>query len=128
MSTSALAIAPLNLLRPATTKPATGAPMTATETAKRAAIHKTAVDFEASFLSQMLEPMFEGVSTPAPFGGGEGEDAYKSFLTEAFAKQMAKSGGVGVAASIQREMLKMQGLSEMPILRTAMTSAQGPHP
>jgi Rod binding domain-containing protein len=103
--------APINLLTPSVAKPTVTAPMSGGELAKRAAIHKTATDFEATFLSQMMSPMFEGVSAEAPFGGGEGEDIYKSFLTDAFAKQMAKSGGVGVAASIQREMLKMQGLS-----------------
>ena len=30
---------------------------------------------------------------------------------DAFGKQITKSGGIGVAASVQREMLKMQGLS-----------------
>jgi Rod binding domain-containing protein len=36
---------------------------------------------------------------------------FKSFLTEAMAKKMSAAGGVGVAASVQREMLKMQGLN-----------------
>ena len=103
---------PISLLQPMAAKPATAAaPMSAAESAKRAAIHKTATDFEASFLSQMLGHMFDGVETEAPFGGGAGEAMYKSFLTEAFAKQMAKSGGVGVAGDVQREMLKMQGLN-----------------
>ena len=103
---------PISLLTPQATAPATAAvAMSATEAAKRAAIKKTATDFEASFLTQMLGQMFDGVETPAPFGGGEGEAAYKSFLTEAYAKQMAKGGGVGIANVVQREMLKMQGLS-----------------
>lgn len=108
---------PLNLLTPtpslqpsqgAWTNP--GATRTATP-AQRAAIAKTARDFEASFLSSMLSEMFEGTEVSAPFGGGEGETAFRSFLTDAMAKDMAKSGGVGVAASVQREMLRMQGLS-----------------
>jgi len=110
MSLSTLST-PISLLQPATAKPVVGAPINATEAAKRAAIHKTAVDFEATFLSQMMSHMFEGVTAEAPFGGGPGEDIYKSFLTDAFSKQMAKSGGIGVAANIQREMLKMQGLN-----------------
>ncbi|MFA7264117.1 MAG: rod-binding protein [Caulobacter sp.] len=67
--------------------------------------------FEASFLSTMLQPMFEGLSTEAPFGGGQGEAMFKSFLTDAIAKQTAKRGGLGVADTVQREMLKLQGLS-----------------
>ena len=67
--------------------------------------------FEASFLSSMLQPMFEGLSTDAPFGGGQGEAMFKSFMTDAIAKQTAKRGGLGIAATVQREMLKLQGLS-----------------
>jgi len=111
MSSLSASATPISLLTPTPAKPSVAAPMSASEAAKRAAIHKTAVDFEATFLSQMMSHMFEGVSTPAPFGGGAGEDAFKSLLTDAYAKQLAKAGGVGVAASIQREMLKMQGLN-----------------
>jgi flagellar protein FlgJ len=84
--------------------------VSAAELAQRANIGKTAQDFESSFLSIMLQQMFEGVETSAPFGGGPGEAMFKSFMTDAFAKQMAKAGGVGVADAVQREMLKLQGL------------------
>lgn len=83
----------------------------AAELAKRGEIKATAQKFETSFLSSMLQNMFEGVETSAPFGGGPGEAMFRSFLTEAMAKQMVKAGGIGIAAQVQREMLKMQGLS-----------------
>jgi Rod binding domain-containing protein len=112
--TSSLAAMPLDVPTPAAAAPklATSAQagMSLSEAAKRAAIAKTARQFEASFLSSMMGYMFEGVDTPAPFGGGQGEQAFKSFLTDAYAKQMASRGGVGVAAAVQREMLKLQGL------------------
>jgi len=98
-----LAVSPQLLAAPA-------APTSAAELAKRSQIKETAQKFEASFLSVMLGEMFEGVDTSAPFGGGEGEAMFKSFLTDAMAKQITKSGGVGVADMVQREMLKMQGL------------------
>jgi Rod binding domain-containing protein len=82
----------------------------AAELAKLGQIKETSQKFETSFLSVMLGQMFEGTDTPAPFGGGPGEAMFKSFLTEAMAKKMTDSGGVGIAASVQREMLKMQGL------------------
>ena len=82
----------------------------AADVRKREQIKKTAQDFEAAFLGQMLKSMFEGVETSAPFGGGPGESAFKSFLTEAVAKQMAANGGVGLADDLQRQMLRMQGL------------------
>jgi len=86
------------------------APPGAAELAKRSEIKQTAQKFESSFLSVMLQQMFEGTDAPAPFGGGPGEQMFKSFLTEAMANKITASGGVGIAASVQREMLKMQGL------------------
>jgi Rod binding domain-containing protein len=86
-------------------------PPSAAELAKRGQIKESAQKFEASFLSSMLQQAFDGVETEAPFGGGPGETMFRSFLTEAMAKQMVKAGGIGISASVQREMLKMQGLS-----------------
>ncbi len=74
-------------------------------------IKKTAQDFEAAFIAQLLGDMFKGVETSAPFNGGAGEDAFKSFFMEAVAKQMAAAGGLGLADDLTREMLKMQGLT-----------------
>jgi Rod binding domain-containing protein len=105
---NAAAYAPLDVLPPSFAGQPT--PMSAAELAKRGQIKDSAQKFEASFLSSMLQQMFEGVETSGPFGGGQGEAMFRSFLTDAMAKQMAKGGGVGVAAEVQREMLKMQGL------------------
>jgi Rod binding domain-containing protein len=82
------------------------------EAAKRAGIAKASKDFESSFLSVMLGQMFEGVnSTETPFSGGAGEKAFQSFMSDAMAKQMVRRGGVGLAPVVQKEMLKLQGLS-----------------
>ncbi len=72
------------------------------------ALRRTAQDFEASFLSQMMKPMFEGLSTEAPFGGGAGEAAWRGFLVDAMAQQTVKAGGVGLADSVLAQMIKMQ--------------------
>jgi Rod binding domain-containing protein len=78
---------------------------------QKARIDKVAHDFEASFLQVMLGQMFDTVQTGG-FSGGEGEQAFKSFLTDAFAKSMAAQGGVGLARQMTHELLKLQGLSE----------------
>ena len=83
----------------------------AEQLAKRGQIEKTAKDFEASFLSVMLGQMFKDVGAEAPFSGGHGEAAFKSFLGDAMAKQMVQHGGVGLADRVAKEMLKLQGLS-----------------
>jgi Rod binding domain-containing protein len=105
--TPAAAALPANLLAPAT--PAAAAP-SAAEMAKRGQIKQTSQKFESAFLSVMLQQMFDGTETAAPFGGGVGDQMFKSFLTEAMANKMVANGGIGLAASVQREMLKMQGL------------------
>ena len=84
--------------------------VSAEEKVKRARIAETAKTFEASFLSVMMQTMFEGVKTSEPFGGGQGEEMFKSLLTESMAKEVTKAGGVGLANTVQREMLKLQGL------------------
>jgi Rod binding domain-containing protein len=83
----------------------------AAELAKRADIRATAESFESSFLSVMLGQMFSLVQQSEPFGGGQGEAMFKSFMADAFAKQMTKSGGVGITDVVSKEMLKLQGLS-----------------
>jgi flagellar protein FlgJ len=86
------------------------AAMSPEETKKRAKITEAAKSFETSFLSTMMQSMFSGVTAGA-FGGGAGEDAFKSMLIDAFAKQTVKAGGIGLSAQVGREMLKLQGLS-----------------
>ena len=79
--------------------------------AQRARVEKTAQSFEASFLSSMFGQMFEGTDVSERFGGGAGESAFRSFMTDAMGKSMASHGGIGLAKSVTAEMLKMQGLS-----------------
>ena len=75
-----------------------------------ARIGKVSRDFEQSFLSIMLGQMNAGVKS-ASFGGGEGEDAFKSFMNDAMAKSMTRHGGIGLAPRLQSEMLRLQGVS-----------------
>jgi Rod binding domain-containing protein len=79
------------------------APMT--ETPKMRA---TAERFETSFLSQMLKPMFEGLETDGPFGGGEAEGTWRGFLIDAMAEQTVRAGGIGLADTVVAEMIRMQ--------------------
>ena len=69
---------------------------------------KLGLDFETMCLSQLLAPMFEGLPTDGPFGGGEGEEAMRSFYVGAMAGEMAKRGGVGISNMMQTQLLKMQ--------------------
>ena len=72
-------------------------------------IEHTAQEFEAMFLSEMMSHMMDGViDSDGPMGGGHAEDIYRSFLNDEYAKIMSRSGGVGVADMVKREMLKLQ--------------------
>lgn len=82
-----------------------------TPTLRQDRMRETAIDFEASFLAQMLRPMFQGLSTEAPFGGGQAEETWRSFLIDEMAKQTARSGGIGLADHVMSEMLRMQEAS-----------------
>lgn len=69
------------------------------ESARDAAAHKVAEGFEASFLAEMLK--YTGINEkPESFGGGVGEDAFGSLLTEQYAKLLAARGGIGLAERI----------------------------
>lgn len=76
-----------------------------------ARVRKVSREFEESFLQVMMGEMFKTVQT-GEFGGGAGEDAFKSFLTDAFSKQIAASGGIGLSKQLNHELLKMQGLTD----------------
>jgi Rod binding domain-containing protein len=99
---SAPAVSP-SLLRPVSLAALPGRDATAEK------VRKTAEDFEASFIAALLQPVFDALPTDGAFGGGQGEAAFRSFMVEAMAKQTARAGGVGLADTVQREMLRMQG-------------------
>lgn len=71
-----------------------------------------AQDFEAFFLTRMMESMFDGVSTDGMFGGGEAEKMYRSLLLDEYGKEMAKLGGIGVQDQVMRTILEMQEMSD----------------
>ena len=75
-------------------------------------IQKTAEDFEAFFLGQMLQPMFASIDTSGPFGGGHAEKVWRSMMVDEIGKSIAKSGGIGLADSVQRAILTMQEASQ----------------
>lgn len=71
-------------------------------------LRKVAEEFEATFLSQMLQPMFANLGAEKPFGGGTGENMWRSMQVEEYGKALSKNGGIGLADSVFREMLKLQ--------------------
>ena len=92
-----------------TVSPSLLAPLPSAPRAETAQMRETAEQFEASFLAQMLKPMFEGISTDGPFGGGEAEGTWRSFMIDEMAKTTVRAGGIGLADTVMAEMIRMQG-------------------
>jgi peptidoglycan hydrolase FlgJ len=72
---------------------------------------QVAEDFESVFLSQLLKNMFTSVQVEAPFGGGHAEEMWRSLQVDEYGKMITKTGGIGVADAVFKEMLKMQEAS-----------------
>lgn len=75
----------------------------------KAKAKKQADDFESMFLEQMTQHMFSGAGAEGPLGqNGAGGDVWRTQLTNQYAQQIQKSGGIGVSQQIMREMLNIQ--------------------
>lgn len=85
--------------------------MPARSAASLAEAQRIGREFEAMFLTQMLSPMFESLGTAGPFGGGPGEQMFRSLLVEEVGKGFARSGGIGIADQVAREVLRLQEAS-----------------
>lgn len=73
-----------------------------------AKLDEAAQDFEAQFLAQMLGDIFATVGKNEVLGGGEGEEVYKSLLVDEYGKLISRSGGIGVADHVKREIIRIQ--------------------
>jgi Rod binding domain-containing protein len=77
--------------------------------AQKDKLKKTASDFETVFLEDVMNRMGETAGDAGPLGGGEGGGGiYRSMLMKEYAGQIVKSGGVGIADAVYRQMLKLQ--------------------
>jgi peptidoglycan hydrolase FlgJ len=79
--------------------------------AAQAKAKATATDFEGMFLNTMFSEMTSGVSGEGPFGNTPGTGVWRSMLTEQYAKNFAKAGGVGISNEVFRELILQQAKS-----------------
>ena len=72
-------------------------------------LRRAAEDFTAVALNELLKPMFDTAETAdGPFGGGAAEQAFKPMMVSEIAKQMAHTGGLGLAQPVLQQMLRLQ--------------------
>lgn len=77
----------------------------------KAKAKKQADDFETMFLEQVTERLAASADTESegPLGeNGTGGGIYRSQLTQEYAKQIQRAGGIGLSDQIMRDLLKVQ--------------------
>lgn len=72
-----------------------------------AAAEKASKEFESVYVSEFLKNIFPKESDKL-FGGKEGEDAFKSFLIDEYAKSVVNQGGFGIAKQVYNQLIKTQ--------------------
>lgn len=80
--------------------------------AAKAKVKEAAKSYEAVFLNTMLQSMFTGIEEGGAWGGGQGSETWQGLLIDEFAKNIAARGGIGIAASVERELLALQENSQ----------------
>lgn len=68
-------------------------------------LRAAAVELEAAFLGEMLKSAGLGKARQT-FGGGAGEDQFASFLVQHQARELAKTGGVGLSEILFQSMME----------------------
>jgi Rod binding domain-containing protein len=81
---------------------------TPTASANASSANKAAKQFESVFISEFLGQMFADIPTDGPFGGGEGEQMFRSLMIDQYGNQIEKQGGFGLSAPIAAHLLKLQ--------------------
>jgi Rod binding domain-containing protein len=69
-------------------------------------VRRAAQDFEAVFLGQFVAGMMQGLSAQGALGGGD--DPFGALLREEYGRLIARSGGIGIAAAVMRQLLRAQ--------------------
>lgn len=64
---------------------------------------KAAQEFEAVFIASFLGEMLEQ-ARPKTMGGGSGEQMFSSLMATEIGKEIARSGGIGLAQSVEAQL------------------------
>ncbi len=67
-----------------------------------------AEELEGVFLNTLMSQMFSSIKTDGMFGGGQGEDTWRSMQSEQYANLLAQNGGIGLADQIMADLLAIQ--------------------
>ncbi|MBF0679259.1 MAG: rod-binding protein [Devosia sp.] len=81
---------------------------TTLEPAQLNRLKQQAEDLEGVFLNLLTKEMFATVKSENGFGGGFGEETWRSMQAEQLANTMAQNGGLGIADQVLGDMIAMQ--------------------
>lgn len=98
----------LNAVAPVTSQPNPMDSLRGVNTSDKSSMRAAAEEFEAVFLNTMLQNMFTGLQEGGTWGGGTGSDAWQSFLIDEYAHSISEAGGIGLADSVERELIALQ--------------------
>ncbi|HWU16375.1 MAG TPA: rod-binding protein [Devosia sp.] len=82
-----------------------GSTLSASQIAK---VRQQAEEFEGVFLNTLTKTMFESAKSENGFGGGFGEETWRSLQSEQLAAAMAQNGGLGIADQLMGDLLSLQ--------------------
>ena len=71
-------------------------------------IRTQAQELEGVFLNMLTKEMFASIKGDENFGGGFGEETWRSMQAEQLANTMAQSGGIGLADDLMGQMIALQ--------------------
>lgn len=80
------------------------APPPAPKTAGQKKLYKACQDFEGVMLGLVFKEMRKSVTTNDPLNKGQAQDIYHGMLDDAMSKSVAKSGGIGLAEDLYRQL------------------------
>ncbi|PCI99706.1 MAG: flagellar biosynthesis protein FlgJ [Alphaproteobacteria bacterium] len=74
----------------------------------RERVEESARDFEAVFITEMMKPMFDGIETDGPFGGGKGEEIFRGIMLDEYGKNVASLNTIGIQTQVANKLIEMQ--------------------
>lgn len=75
----------------------------------KAKAKKEADEFETMFLEQVTDRLFATTEDEGPMGeNGTGGGIYRSMMTQQYAQQIQRAGGIGLSDQIMRSLLQVQ--------------------
>ncbi len=77
-------------------------------------LKKACTEFEALFTAEMLKFMRQAVPQGGLFGKGLGSEIYQSLMDQELSLKLSRSKGLGLGATMYRQMMKREKTPPLP--------------